>query len=454
MVFGIVGVYGKDAVDVAYQCSLAMLGRRDGLTILYDPGAKSPVIEKIPEAQLLEYGEIKNHQSRYACAKIFDERHSGYFAPEYNLKLRKIGVVNTGKLTNKDKIINYLERKGFAVVPPPQMYKRKNEPYGDVSPSQILTHLLSINTCSLEEGIEEPLKKSLKYLKGSFSFSILFNGRLIGVTDRYGMRQLHYGVKEDDEPVYVISSYTSGLERVNVEYLGTLEPAEFIVIDEEGMHKSKYTEGKPRYCIRELLFFARGEDVVYATPVAEFRERCGEKLAEKIVEKGLLNDIDVIAFIPGSGRCYYDGFMNKLHQMGISKFETHDVVTVNPAYRGRIIFESSEREEKIKQKYNINSRFVKDKNVLLIDDGVISGDTFRVVTEKLKSSGAKNVIGAVGSPEPKGSCELRESLGYLKPKSKEDIIRDTGVEEMVMLSAEDVFDATQKEKELFCHDCF
>ena len=122
----------------------------------------------------------------------------------------------------------------------------------------------------------------------------------------------------------------------------------------------------------------------------------GKYLANKI-KKELsdqeLKDIDIVIPIPDTSRTSALPISIELNKKLREGF-------VKNRYIGRTFIMPGQkvRKKSVKQKLNTVSSVFKNKNVLLIDDSIVRGNTSKQIVQMAREAGAKKVIFASASP--------------------------------------------------------
>ena len=125
--------------------------------------------------------------------------------------------------------------------------------------------------------------------------------------------------------------------------------------------------------------------------VYKARVRMGEYLAKQIKESGI--KIDSVIPIPDTGRPMATGVADKLKVRYREGF-------VKNRYIGRtfIMAGQSIRKRSLQFKLHPIDLEFKGKNVLLVDDSIVRGNTSKKIVEIVRKAGAKKVYFASGSP--------------------------------------------------------
>jgi amidophosphoribosyltransferase len=119
----------------------------------------------------------------------------------------------------------------------------------------------------------------------------------------------------------------------------------------------------------------------------------GTKLAEKIKQQWLHEEIDVVIPIPETSRHSALSLANHLQIKYREGF-------IKNRYIGRtfIMPGQSVRQRSVHQKLSVIEMEFKNKNVLLVDDSIVRGTTSQQIIEMARNAGAKKVYFASASP--------------------------------------------------------
>jgi amidophosphoribosyltransferase len=309
------------------------------------------------------------------------------FQPFYlkNEKL-EISFCHNGNIINVDKIEIELNDK----------YKIKNN--RKESDSFILFQLIfyylnseirKSNTINISE-----LNDYLCYIvEGSYSIIMhIKNFGLIILKDKNGIRPLVYG-KNNNNDCLVSSESCSLINVIDYKIMREVEPGEIIYFKnngEEETHKCALSLFTP--CLFEYIYFSRLDSIVNNVSIYKCRFMLGELLGNKLLEKNL--NIDFIIPTPETSRVYAYG-ISKVMGLPIQ-----ECIIKNRYINRTFIIEDKETiRENIKRKFSVISEIVKNKNVLLVDDSIVRGNTSRSIVRLLKNSGAKQVIFASAAPK-------------------------------------------------------
>lgn len=232
----------------------------------------------------------------------------------------------------------------------------------------------------------------MKSLKGSYSILLLINGfGMVCFRDIYGIRPLIYGKRGND---YIVCSESSVIDLLEFQLVRDIKPGEIIVFEESEMprfHRSGSKYGLYP-CLFEYIYFARIDSVIDNISIYDARYKMGQLLGNKI--KNLkINDIDTIVYVPDSSIIFALGVQESLQlplQCGFVKN--------NYIERTFIMKNDKLINKNIKRKVNGIYNILNGKNILIIDDSIVRGNTCSHIVYLAKKNGAKKVYFGSGSP--------------------------------------------------------
>ncbi len=334
------------------------------------------------------------------------------------------------------------------------------EAYGSIfqtsSDSEIIVHLMARPE---NVGRKDHLAHCLSLIKGAFSFLFMTRDKLIGARDPQGFRPLILGRIQSDGNLgsigegYVLCSETCALDQIGAEFVREIEPGEIVTIDAEGIHSSffaKPEEIKPSHCVFEHVYFARPDSMIFGDDVHQVRIRLGERLAEERPANA-----DVVFAVPDSGNAGAIGFSRK---SGIPL----DMGFIRNHYVGRSFIKPNqdERESAVAMKFNVVRSAVRGKRVVVVEDSLIRGTTFRRQAKILRAAGAKEVHLRITCPPTLNACYYgidfpsKDELVAARLKSVHAIEGYLGVDSLGYLSVEGLLASVSKPKHHYCTACW
>lgn len=294
--------------------------------------------------------------------------------------------------------------------------------------------------------------------KGSYSVvAYIAEQGMVAFRDPFGIKPLVYGKNEKGPlPTYAIASESVSLNIMNFSDIRNIQPGQVLFIDNHRkVHSQKITAKHHTPCLFEWVYFARPDSFIDDVNVYKCRLVLGRLLAERIKKMNL--KIDVVVPVPDSARDAAIEIARKLHL-------NYREALVKNRYIGRTFIMPSDknRRRSIKQKLNpIPSEF-KEKNVLLVDDSIVRGNTSRSIIEMVRECGAKKVIFASYSPPLRFPCvygiDMQTHSEFIAAQADADLVaKKIGADKVIYQTLEDLEKAVhQGNRKLtkFCGACF
>lgn len=291
---------------------------------------------------------------------------------------------------------------------------------------------------------EEALLQAISQIKGSYSFIIMTQDKLIGARDPFGLKPLSLGKLGND---YVLASESCAFDTIGGEFIRDVEPGEVLLIDEKGV--STLTKGfqKRNHCLFEFIYFARPDSYLDGRSVYLSRIEAGKQLyREQITEA------DLVIGAPDSGIEAAIGYAEE------SKIPYGEGLIKN-RYVGRTFIQPTQqmREKGVRIKLNALSENIKGKRIVLVDDSIVRGTTIKRTIQILRSAGAKEVHVRISSPPVINTCYLgidtpnKDSL-IAANMTVEEISKMIGADSLYYLSLEGLMKAAGNNG--FCNGCF
>ncbi|MBI5415102.1 amidophosphoribosyltransferase [Candidatus Peregrinibacteria bacterium] len=305
-----------------------------------------------------------------------------------------ISLGHNGNLVNADELAE-------------EIFQKDRRHLNTTSDSEILLNILAhelqqCNKIKLSgDDIFAAVTRLNKRCSGAYAaVALIADHGMIAFRDPYAIRPLIFGKRKTPFGTeYMVASESVALDSLGFEIIRDVLPGECIYFpfnSNEYEYKicADHTEYRP--CIFELVYLARPDSILDKISVYKARLRMGEKLAKKILKKLKNHDIDVVIPIPDSGRTAAIEIAHKLNVKYREGF-------VKNRYIGRTFIMPGQeiRQKSIRQKLNAISLEFKDKNVLLVDDSIVRGNTSKKIIEMARNAGAKKVYFASTAPEVK-----------------------------------------------------
>jgi amidophosphoribosyltransferase len=264
-----------------------------------------------------------------------------------------------------------------------------------------------------------------KRLKGSYAVVALIAGHgLLAFRDPFGIRPLCLG--EGTGPAgreVMVASESVAIEGTGHKVLRDVAPGEAVFIDLEGTVHARQCAENPSLnpCMFEYVYLARPDSIMDGISVYQARLNMGETLAQRLISTVPPNEIDVVIPIPESSR---PSAMQLAQRIGKPYREGF----VKNRYVGRtfIMPGQGERKKSVRQKLNAIGVEFKGRNVLLVDDSIVRGNTSREIVQMARDAGARKVYMASAAPP----VRFPNVYGIDMPTSEELIAHNRTIEEI------------------------
>lgn len=258
---------------------------------------------------------------------------------------------------------------------------------------------------------EENFEKSLIYLiqniPAAYNLIFLTNQTMYIIRDRYGIRPLCFGNKEDK---FYISSESCALP-IN-SYIRDVYPGEIIKINSNGTKTIyKHPNSVLGLCSFEILYFLNEKSFVDGMYIKNIRKNLGKKMA--IQEDIVPNSSDYIVIgIPETGITYGKSYAKK---MDLKYFQL--VTKNNQNIRTFLGINNKERKILCKKKFNYDKKNISGKKIVIVDDSIVRGNVIKSIISKLREYNALEIHVRIPSPPVIDICELGISI-----QSKSELI--------------------------------
>ena len=302
--------------------------------------------------------------------------------------------------------------------------------------------------------VEEVYKK----VKGSYSVIAYIAGQgMLAFRDPYGIKPLVYGTKKNRGHIsHAIASETVSLNIMNYSNIESIDAGQALFIDNnKKVHIKKIVQCPHTPCLFEWVYFARPDSFIDKVNVYDCRVNLGRFLAEEIKKYDL--EIDVVVPVPDSAR---DAAIELARVLNLKYREA----LVKNRYIGRTFIMPADKQRKASVRHKLNPIVseLKGKNVLLIDDSIVRGNTSKAIIEMIRECGAKKVYFGSYSPPLRYPCvygiDMQTKTEFVaKDADPEQVARKIGADKVIYQSLESLENAVKsgnKDLKQFCGACF
>ena len=310
--------------------------------------------------------------------------------------------------------------------------------------SEIIVHLIAK---SGKKTFQDRLIDALSRVQGAYCLVILTKDRVIAARDPHGFRPLCLG-KTDQ--AWAVASESCALDIIGGEYIRDVEPGEIISIDKNGVHSIKpFKKKKKLFCIFEYIYFSRPDSFIFGECVDRTRRKIGRTLAEEYPM-----DADIVIPVPDSSNTAALGYARA---SGIP----FDIGLIRNHYIGRTFIHPSQvtRDARVRIKFNPIRGVLEGKKIVVVEDSIVRGTTFKKITQLLRNAGVKEIHLRVSSPPITSPCfygmdfPTREEL-LASSMSVEEIRQYMGVDTLGYLSLDGLHRSVPDKGNTYCDACF
>ena len=422
-------------------------------------------------------GVLKMHKDNGLVRDVFDEKNMMHLTGQYGLGHTRYPTAGSSSnseaqpfyvnspfglvLAHNGNLVNASELSD-------ELYKNDLRHLNTKSDSEVL---LNVFAHALHKRVKNNLKVEDIFsavdelhdrVKGAYAVIIMILGYgVLAFRDPHGIRPLVYGQKKDKN--HMFSSESVALDCLGYnQNVRDLAPGESIFIDNKGQKNTHIYRkaNKVSPCIFEYVYLARPDSTMDSINVYKSRLSMGRYLANKIRKELTdqeLKDIDVVIPIPDTSRTSALPISIDLNKKLREGF-------VKNRYIGRTFIMPGQkvRKKSVKQKLNTVSSVFKNKNVLLIDDSIVRGNTSKQIVQMAREAGAKKVIFASASPPIIYPNVYGIDMPYVKEliaynKTNDEICNEMGADKLIYQNLDDLIAAVKEsnvEIESFDTSCF
>jgi amidophosphoribosyltransferase len=300
--------------------------------------------------------------------------------------------------------------------------------------------------------LTDSVKRCMKEIEGAFSVAGLTGeGELFAFRDPKGIRPLCCGCSKNGKTC-AVSSETVGLDINSFDHGFEVNPGEMVVAKKDGFERKQLCHSNgTALCAFEFAYFARPDSLLGNRYVYEVREAFGRNFAWEFPETTA--KVDMIISMPETGNDAAFGY----HELTGIRWERATRRHRYVAERAFILL-SDERYTTIDRKINIVDHRFAGKNVAVVDDSIVRGDTTKVVVNKLRQMGANKVFLFITFPRIIGPCfygvdmaTYRELIG--SQHDADEIAEIVGADAVNYQSVDGLVRATGMDRKDLCMGC-
>lgn len=280
--------------------------------------------------------------------------------------------------------------------------------------------------------------KEIQTINGSFNCICIIEGYgLICFKDKYSTRPLILGHQNDK---YIISSESISITSIDFDIVDDIYGNNIIIYHNDKYKKLSLWEDNLQYfkpCIFEWIYLAREESIMYGINVYQARCKMGEYLGKKISQVIDTELLDMVIPIPDTSKPVALEISKQINK------PYYEAITKNRYVNRTFIMDSqNKRKKNIKRKLNVIQHLIQNKNILIIDDSIVRGNTIKHIVNLLKENNVNKIFIGICSPKiinkNKYGIDIptKEELLCFQ-KSNTEIEKELDIEKIIF---QDIFD--------------
>ena len=278
---------------------------------------------------------------------------------------------------------------------------------------------------------ENSLINLIKTVPAAYSLIVQYNDTIYILKDRYGIRPLSYGFKDNN--VY-ISSETIAIK--DCRGIKELESGQIIEINEKGIREIyKYHKTNDNICAFEFIYFMNSNSFYKNIPIKLIRENLACKLVEK--EKLKFSKEYIVVGVPNSGIVYGEKYSKLL------SLNYEQIIQSNTKERTFISPNIQDIQNSCHKKFKYDKQKINGSKIIVLDDTIVRGNVMKYICSSLREYGAKEIHIRIPSPPVIDICQLgiainsKEEL-IMIDKNKEEVCSTLNVESLEFLEMSDL----------------
>ena len=437
---GVIGIYAphEDVATMTYFGLYALQHRGQEATgIAVSDGSIIQVHKNMglvsqvytPENLAPLKGDYAIGHTRYSTTGSSSLRNVQPFQIE--TKFGPLAIAHNGNLVNAPVLRKKLLQKGIGL--------------SSTTDTEIMTMMLA---GAEGDTWQERITNTMADWIGAFSIVVLTRKHVFALRDPWGFRPLNLGLLPGGG--HAVASECGALRTLGCEATREVNPGEIVQLSDNAL---KVTQALPSaenrsLCTFEHIYFSRPDTTWDDLSVHQVRVNLGEELAKEAPVTA-----DYVIPVPDSSipaAIGYAKFANIPFNNGFIKNR----------YIGRTFIEPTDtlRKHGIRLKFNVIQENILNKDLILIDDSIVRGNTLNALVKLLKDAGARSVHVRITCPPIKHPCFMGVDMGtyaelIAHTRTIEQIRDSIHSDSLHYLSLQGMMRAIGKENG-YCNACF
>ncbi len=345
--------------------------------------------------------------------------------------VRELALAHNGNLINAVELHSELRSRGVQ--------------FSSTSDSEIIAAALASHPA---DRIEDAVAAVVPTLQGAFSTVVMTSDRVVAFRDPACVRPLVLCQIGDR---YCVASESCAFDIIGAKYVRDVAPGEMVSLSEAGLESRMVaTADREAMCVFEYIYFARPDSRMNGTVLQAARGRMGEILHREAPAPGA----DLVIPVPDSGVPAARGFARAA---GLPQ----DDGLIKNRYVARTFIQPGQelRKHGLRLKFNPLPEIVGGRNLVVVDDSIVRGNTTRQIVQMLRDAGANQVHLRISAPPVRNPCHYgidmstREEM-VAHERTVEEVAAEVGADTLAYLSLPGVYEAIRGDRDRHCDACF
>lgn len=359
-----------------------------------------------------------------------------------------ICMAHNGNVANYDQLRGDLEGRGHRIL------------YSGCDVEIVLNVFAGALARASQEGFtpaayHAAVREVYRTVRGAYSVVGFVAGHgMFAFRDPYGIKPIAVGTRRTEQGriAHAVASESVVLTTLDYRLLPLGAPGEALFFGQDGsVNATQLVPPNPHPCVFEFVYFARPDSLIEGESVYESRIRMGERLADTFRETGL--HADVVIPVPDSARTAALAMAQALdipYREGL----------VKNRYVGRtfIMPDDGDRRKSVRQKLNAIEEEFRGRDVLLVDDSIVRGNTSRAIVRLARNAGARRVFFGSTAPPLVHPCVYGIDMStrrefVARDRNTEQVAKEIGADAVIYQTLEDLVGAVTARRPDLPHMC-
>lgn len=291
----------------------------------------------------------------------------------------------------------------------------------------------------------EALQQFSREFKSCFNIVIQTKNSILILKDRYGLRPLMIGLYNNK---ICISSESVALKG-ELKSTYEVKPSEILEINAKTLNIKTIQSLPFKYniCVFEYIYFMRQQSWIGTqVRIKDFRENLINNIEKYPISSVIKEEKCLISGVPKTGNEY------GIKLSKILNLEYKQFIEKKEKKRTFILENNKKRLDACKKTYIIDN-VIKNRNIVIVDDSIVRGNTIRTLIELIKLNKPKNIHIIIASPEIKHPCyygvDFPDIEDLISNKyNSEEYAKSLNITSLTFLDIKDLPDKN------FCDACF